>query len=470
VSDYGKLKSDISVVTGHEYGVISIGYVCIDDEEGGCTWYPYASSQHASVNVAVPTPQITSLSTYSVSQGDHGTLTITGTNLVKNSGDQLTINFSGSGNPFSLTGTPSSSTASFSYNFSGYPAGTYNLSVTNNEGTSNSKTFTVIYEAPQDPIADPCAVTSNPQTRYSAIVSTGTAGGSGSMAVSFSVTAFAAVSASVTYGPYSTPSSIAANIASLITRNYYRYGLGAKAFGPLIVYSGNTTLGTVNNLVTGPSFTTTTSSTTAAEAESACGSAPPPPLSMYAGAYSAYIPVDHVVGPDQCTYSYPTLGSSLSVQLLYRGDAYHNTYRVTQAVSLNFTTAQASGNFNDVGTTESYGFGSPYNGQAADLSSNDDDAVLNDCYLRNNIGRANTGGWILSTTVLNSGAIIGMTGSGQNPLSYPFGAIGWSMTTNIDAGSNTGHVAYQHTCYPAHQVKVANTTLYRYIPPNSNTI
>jgi hypothetical protein len=72
--------------------------------------------------------------------------------------------------------------------------------------------------------------------------------------------------------------------------------------------------------------------------------------------------------------------------------------------------------------------------------------------------------------VLNTGAIVGMSGSGQNPLSVPLGSIDWSMTTYIDAASSTGHVAYQHTCYPAHQVKVANTTLYLYTPPNSDSI
>jgi hypothetical protein len=299
------------------------------------------------------------------------------------------------------------------------------------------------------------------------------------MAVSFSGTAFAAVSASVTHGPSSTPSSIAATI----TKNYYRYGLGAKAFGSVVVYSGNTTLGTVNNITSGPSFTTNSSSTAATEAQNACESAPPPPLSMYAVAYSAYIPVDHVNGPigESCAYQPPLGAPAVTVTpLIYRGDAFHNTYRVTQAVSLNFQASQASGYFNDTGTTESYGFGSPYNGQSADLSSQDDDAVyadyrtspptgMADCYLRNAIGKASTAGWLLSPTVNSGAAIVGMAGSGQNPLSLPFGSIEWSMTTYIDTASSTGHVAYQHTCYPAHQVKVANTTLYSYPKPNNTT-
>jgi hypothetical protein len=471
------------VPPGHEYGLESDGYACFDDGEGDCDWEGVGSA-YASVNVAAPSPQITSIPPSSAYQGDQGTLIINGSNLVEKSGDQLTINFSGGGSPFTLTSTPSTCTtmctATFSYNFSGYPAGSYTLSVTNNEGTSNNEPFTVISNAPQDPTADPCAVMSNPQAGYSSIVSTGAAGGSGTMAVSFSGAAFAAVTPRVTYGPSSTPSSIAANIAALITKNYYQYGLGAKAFGPIVVYSGNTTLGTVNNAVTGSSFTTDGSSTAATEAQNACSNAPPPPKSMYAVAYSAYIPVDHVFAPpvDLCTYVVPGL-SPVGVVHIYRGDAYHNTYRVTQAVSLNFTTAQASGYFPDTGTTESYGFGSPYNGQASNLSSQDDDAVYfdqrtsvgtADCYLRDAIGKAPTTGWLISTTVLNTGAIVGMSGSAQNPLSLPFGSVDWSMTTYIDAGSSTGHVAYQHTCSPAHQIKVANTTLYRYTPPSSDAL
>jgi hypothetical protein len=108
------------------------------------------------------------------------------------------------------------------------------------------------------------------------------------MAVSFSGTAFAAISPSVTYGPFSTPSSIAASMAALITKNYFQYGLSAKAFGPNVVYSGNATLGAVSNVVTGnggaaPSFTTTTSTEAAGAAETACedeSTAPAPPAEV----------------------------------------------------------------------------------------------------------------------------------------------------------------------------------------------
>ena len=326
--------------------------------------------------------------------------------------------------------------------------------------------------------SDPCAATSSPQVGFTSIVPNGTSRGSGTVSVSFSGPAFAGINPSVTYGPSSTPSSIAANIAALITKNYYRYGLGARAFGSTIVYSGNASLGAVSNVVSGSSFSTDSSAGAGNAAEISCRNAPPPPKSMYAVAYAAYIPVDHVAGPDQCTYYPPPYGtSSVTAQLLYRGDGFHNSYRVTQAVSLNFNESQASGYFDDTGTTENYGFGSPYNGANATLSYYDDDSVYEDdrgpnptgtadCFLRNAIGKAQPTGWTLNATVYPSRASVTMSGKSQNPLSYKIGNIQWSMITNIDVGSNTGSVTYTHTCYPAHQVRVANTTLYSYPGPS----
>jgi hypothetical protein len=300
-SEYPPLKSGNPVAPGHEYGVRSIGSVCLDDGEGDCDWID-DNDAYASVSVATPPPQIDSLSTYSVHQGDQGTLTITGSNLIENSGDQLTINLANSSAPFAQTGTPTSNTATFSYDFTWYPAGTYTLSVTNNEGPSNSETFTVLSSPPPPPPPDPCAVTSNPQAGYSSIVSTGTAGGSGTLAVSFSGAAFAAISPVVAYGPNSTPNSIAANIAALITKNYFQYGLRAKAFGPNIVYGGITTLGAVSNVATGnggagPSFTTTTSTEAGTAAQTACKQAPTAPAPAVEVAIVAWIDGDAITLP-----------------------------------------------------------------------------------------------------------------------------------------------------------------------------
>jgi hypothetical protein len=284
LSDYGKLKSDKPVATGHEYGVISIGYVCIDDEEGGCTWssYPYASSPHASVNVSYPPPRIYSITPASVTQGDQGTLTLTGADFIENSSDQLTLNFSGSTNPFTLTSAPSTCTtnctATYSYDFTGYTPGTYQLSLTNNEASSDNYSFTVNQYTPHTLPPDPCAITSNPQTGYSYIVPTGTVGGSGTMSMSFSGAAFSNLSpTTVPYGPYSTPSSIASNLAALITTKYAQNGMFARAFGSNIIYGGVAALGTVTTSITGPSFTTSSSSAAASAAASACYAVPKPP-------------------------------------------------------------------------------------------------------------------------------------------------------------------------------------------------
>ena len=81
------------------------------------------------------------------------------------------------------------------------------------------------------------------------------------------------ISPTVTYGPYSTPSSIASHIAAIITKNYLQYGLSAKAFGPNIIYGGTTPLGTVS-VTSGSSFTTDPSPAAATAAATACYAIP----------------------------------------------------------------------------------------------------------------------------------------------------------------------------------------------------
>jgi len=231
-------------------------------------------------------PHITSISQQSANVNSSGTFTVTGTNLEDSEGIS-TPNFNTTITS-SLSGSPGQTNENVSFSVpSTQTPGSYQFTISNMWGTSNPVSFTVLPTmAPPNPIPDPCAVTSNPQVGYSSFgyssnSPTGTNGSSGSIVVSFSGTAFAATSQSVKYGPYSTPSSIAANIAALITKNYFQYGLSAKSFGSNIVYSGNATLGAVSNMFTSngaapPSFTTTTSSTEATETENACDSAFPP--------------------------------------------------------------------------------------------------------------------------------------------------------------------------------------------------
>jgi hypothetical protein len=62
-------------------------------------------------------------------------------------------------------------------------------------------------------------------------------------------------------------------MAALISRKYLQYGLSARAFGPNIIYNGNTALGGVT-VTSGPSITTDISSAAATAAAAACYALP----------------------------------------------------------------------------------------------------------------------------------------------------------------------------------------------------
>ena len=100
-----------------------------------------------------------------------------------------------------------------------------------------------------------CPAMLDANSGFSSIVPSGQAfGDSGSMTVSFSHGSFNGYSAIANYGPYSTPESIASQLAALITKNYHSSGLYAQAFGTYIEYKSNTTLGTASLIASGSSF------------------------------------------------------------------------------------------------------------------------------------------------------------------------------------------------------------------------
>jgi hypothetical protein len=276
-ADYG------SQSPGHEYGLESDGYACFDDGDGeddfdDCYW-EYVGTAYGSVNVQAPPPLISSINPSSVQQGDQGTLTVTGTNFIEYSGDQLTLNFHGGNNPFTLISAPStctsSCTATFSYDFSGYPTGTYTLSVSNNEGESDYQSFTVaVAPMSQTFPTDACAVTSSPKVGFTSIVSNAASSNGGTLSISFSGAAFSQVNPTIVYGAFSTPASIASNVAAVVSAKYLQYGISAKAFGPFVIYEGVTSLGAVTHSFTDSSFTTNASSTAASAASMACYALP----------------------------------------------------------------------------------------------------------------------------------------------------------------------------------------------------
>jgi len=105
----------------------------------------------------------------------------------------------------------------------------------------------------------PAASDSN--SGFTGIVPKGVAGGSGTATVAFSGGSFSGNRASVPYGQYSTPASIASHLAALITIKYYNSGLSAEALGAYIVYKSSAPLGSASFQTSGSSFTTNASST-----------------------------------------------------------------------------------------------------------------------------------------------------------------------------------------------------------------
>jgi hypothetical protein len=181
-------------------------------------------------------------------------------------------------------------------------------------------------------------------------------------------------------------------------------------------------------------------------------------------AYSSYIPVDHINGPSFCYYQ------GQSTDLLYMGDANRGTYRATEFIDIIVASQQSFGFFPATGQTRNYGADSPKNGST--LSSLDEDGVANDCYLWNNAGQAPTNAMLYDTSFpYATQGQVHFDGSASNPLESQKAAIQWDMRTVIDTtnpSAPTATVNYNHTCYPAHQIKVNGQVVYLYTPSRND--
>ncbi len=198
------------------------------------------------------------------------------------------------------------------------------------------------------------------------------------------------------------------------------------------------------------------------------GGEPPLLPPSFAVAYSAYIPVDHVTGPSSCFID--IAGTAVAIPLIYHGDGGYGTYRVTESASFAPATSTASNFYGMTGITKNYGYGSPKNGST--LSSGDEDGVADDCYLWNESGQADYSG--LTYSIDNNGELVYL-GNSSNPLEPGIAPIFWSITTSIDTSNPsqpTATVSYEHTCYPAHQVKIGSTInpVYSYTPPSNDLL
>ncbi len=69
-------------------------------------------------------------------------------------------------------------------------------------------------------------------------------------------------------------------------------------------------------------------------------------------------------------------------------------------------------------------------------------------------------------------AQVHFSGLGNDPLEPAIGGIVWDMNVVIDQSSPsapTALVSYNHTCYPAHIIKVNGQRVYEYLPQYNNT-
>jgi hypothetical protein len=200
--------------------------------------------------------------------------------------------------------------------------------------------------------------------------------------------------------------------------------------------------------------------------------------------YAAYIPVDNVHGAAVCQY---VLGGQPSLLfLLYLGDAFRHSHRTDQAVIV-IPDAMKEYNFSyDVGQTRNYGFGSPVNGSTIQsvftgfsYSGADEDPTPNDCFLWNAAAYADTSNMRQHSISYPyaTQAQVHFFGYAGNPLDLslglgPIGAINWDMNVVIDDSTPTAPTAYvnfNHTCYPAHIVKVNGTVIYEKLPTYNNS-
>ena len=187
--------------------------------------------------------------------------------------------------------------------------------------------------------------------------------------------------------------------------------------------------------------------------------------------YASYIPVDHVSGPTPCPYVLDSNGLPY-IPMIYIGDANRGTYKTEEQLVMDISAQQSYNFFPDTGHTRNYdAINSPVNG--ATLSQADEDGIQYDCHLWNDAGQADSSGFEHDETYpLNSQGQVHFTGSAGNPLEPVDPPITWDMRTviNIQSDGATAYVNYNHTCYPAHQVKVNGQIIYSYIPPRNDLI
>src|SRR5713101_809021 len=182
--------------------------------------------------------------------------------------------------------------------------------------------------------------------------------------------------------------------------------------------------------------------------------------------YNAYIAVDHITSATSCIFA-----GTFNTPYIYMGDANRGTYRTAEQIHVIPDLQNYSGYFEDTGQSRNYGQGSPANGPTSNLSNADEDGIANDCYLWNNANKIYQPFDYDVTFPYAHQAQVHQFGSAYNPLENSSATITWDMRTVLDTTnqqSPTAYVNYNHTCYPAHQIKVNGTVIYSYTPPDNS--
>jgi len=226
----------------------------------------FGTSNATTFTVGYPAAHVTSLNPPTWQAGQSFTLTINGTGF----GTAPTVNISGAAgvqygqamntNPqgtqtqVSVTVQPDAPNGTATVTvIPGYTGSTFYCGNCNG-GSPNGTDIAAVMAAQNS-----CPAQLDAHSGFVGIVPAGTTGGSGTMTASFSGGSFNSNNVTVPYGPYSTPASIASNIAALITKKYYKSGLSAQAIGSYILYKSNAVLGTPTLAGSGASFAKDTS-------------------------------------------------------------------------------------------------------------------------------------------------------------------------------------------------------------------
>lgn len=201
--------------------------------------------------------------------------------------------------------------------------------------------------------------------------------------------------------------------------------------------------------------------------------------------HSAYIPADNILGPLPCT-SYYYGGDKTK---LYKGDGNADIgdgWPIQSARTYgglvfygSFTNSQQNAPpyqgsfFPSVGQTRNYGWSSPTNGST--LTSADEDGVPEDCFKWHQSGYASTSN--MSGELAVSGATqqngsARLYGTAANPLESSIAQISWDMRINVNGDDPTNarvtSINYNHSCFPAHVIKVQRFTTYYWGPERSD--